>query len=127
MKSFAVCTTQIYLNSINALKMRFSFYLPVVPEMLSKLFTFSGYVVQIDIDDVIKHYLKANQYRLYRQNGILWVKERNATQVYFLVCSHFSNFCFNLLFLSEKLGWQVLCNYFHSNIYIVSSEWCKTE
>lgn len=90
--------------------------------MLSKLFTFSGYGVKLDIDDVIKHYLKANKYRLYRQNGILWVKERSVTQLYFLVGSHFSNLCFDLLFLSEKLGWQVFCNYFNSNIYIVSSE-----
>lgn len=78
----SVCATQVYLNSITAFRMPFPFWLPVVTEKLSKLFAFSEYVVKLDIYDIIKHYLKANKRRLYRQNGILWVKKDNS-QVYF--------------------------------------------
>lgn len=124
----SVCATQVYLNSVTALRMPFPFWLPVVTEKLSKLFAVSVYVVKLDIYDIIKHYLKANKRRLYRQNGILWVKERNTTHRYiFLLGCRFSYLFFNLLFLFEKLGWQVLCSYFHSNICIVSSEWWKIE
>lgn len=73
--------------------------------MLSKLFAFSGYVVKLDIYDV-KRYLKANKRRLYGQNGILWVKERNTTQVHFLIGSHFSNFFFLICcsYLKDLVG-----------------------
>ena len=46
--------------------------------MLSKRFAFSGYVINLDIYDVIKYYLKENKDRLYRQNGSRWLKEGNA-------------------------------------------------
>lgn len=45
------------------------------------------------------------------------IKENKCTsQVSFLIGSHFSVIFSNLLYLFEKLGWQVLCNYFDCNI-----------
>lgn len=90
----SVCTTQVYLNSVTALRMPFRLWLPVVTEMLSKLFAFSGYVVKLDIYDVTKHYLKANKHKLYRQNGILWIKEKCSSGIFSHGISTFQKFYF---------------------------------
>lgn len=58
-----------YFKSIIALKTPFPFQLTFGTKMLSKHFSFSGYVGKLDIYDIIKHFSES-KYEFYWQEGV---------------------------------------------------------